>query len=229
MEWDEWMMVNALVPQNAPVLELGARFGTTSCVLARATNNSGRVLAVEPDSKAHAMLQANRDAHGCNFAIWKGTVASQPLVVASKHYATDTRPARRHEAAVPNADWRQLEARLGAPFDTALIDCEGCIEHTFSGRMAPLLHQLRLVLIEADGTVDYERWYARLRHAGFSRVWRSRDTFMPSEEWSRNITHSAWQRGPAGGTDACQAYYRKLHATTGISTRWLNCLDPLMT
>ena len=45
IEWDEWMMVRALVRPHHRVLELGARYGTTSCALARATQNSGRVVA----------------------------------------------------------------------------------------------------------------------------------------------------------------------------------------
>ena len=52
MEFDEWQLVRGLVrPANA-VLELGGRFGTTSCVLAQQTGNSGRVVTVEPDPKA---------------------------------------------------------------------------------------------------------------------------------------------------------------------------------
>ena len=50
IEWDEWVLVEALVSPSHTVLELGARFGTTSCALARATGNSGRVVAVEPDA-----------------------------------------------------------------------------------------------------------------------------------------------------------------------------------
>ena len=53
MEWDEWQLVNALVRPEDTVLELGARFGTTSCVLSKLTGNAGRVVAVEPDRSVH--------------------------------------------------------------------------------------------------------------------------------------------------------------------------------
>ena len=63
MEWDEWNLVRALVKPHNVVLELGARFGTTSCVLAERTGNAGNVVAVEPDPKAHKQLLRNRERH----------------------------------------------------------------------------------------------------------------------------------------------------------------------
>jgi hypothetical protein len=41
IEHDEWMVVDAAVRPEHTVLEFGARYGTTSCRLARATNSSG--------------------------------------------------------------------------------------------------------------------------------------------------------------------------------------------
>ena len=38
MEWDMWMMVNAFITPLDTVIEFGARYGTTSCVIAAATN-----------------------------------------------------------------------------------------------------------------------------------------------------------------------------------------------
>lgn len=79
MEWDIWVIVRALVTPAHAVIEYGARYGTSSCVLAEATANSGRVVSVEPDTSAHADLLHNRQAHRCNFHIVLGTVAAHPL------------------------------------------------------------------------------------------------------------------------------------------------------
>ena len=43
------MLIDALVPPDAVVLEVGARYGTTACMLALKTNNSGNVVSVDPD------------------------------------------------------------------------------------------------------------------------------------------------------------------------------------
>ena len=52
IESDMWTLARALVAPHHAVLELGGRYGTTSCVLAEVTNNSGKVVSVEPDPKA---------------------------------------------------------------------------------------------------------------------------------------------------------------------------------
>lgn len=59
--------------------------------------------------------------------------------------------------------------------------------------------------------VDYGRWHATLRHHGFERVWRIRDTFEPSAAWSRNISHSAWRRGGLRGSDlpTCEQFAKQ--------------------
>ena len=41
IEWDSWIMLEALLPRTATVLELGARYGLTSCMVSHLLNNSG--------------------------------------------------------------------------------------------------------------------------------------------------------------------------------------------
>ena len=239
MEWDEWNLVRGLVRPNNVVLELGGRFGTTSCVLSEVTGNSGNVVAVEPDPKAHRHLLRNRNRHNCSFHIFRGTVGSVPIAMSSRfgHYATQTQLARPGQRAVPNVDVATLEAKISKKIDTLLIDCEGCIESFFGGGTGAggglssnrrLLSQLSLILIEEDAPaqVDYRRWHAKLRRHGFERIWKTRDTFDPKAAWSRNISHSAWRRGGLGDGAAklptCVEYATKAR----LSRRWLECLDP---
>ena len=228
MEWDEWQMVNALVHSQATVLELGARFGTTSCVLARRTANSGFVVSVEPDHTVHARLLRNRQRHNCSFHAMLGVVGRPGSVVlsrdlAKRHYARQTRPATTADGgrALPAIPFEELERRIGRRFDTLLLDCEGCIEHFLTGRTSRLLAQVSLVLLEEDAPdeVDYRKWHARLRAEGLQRIWRSRDTFEPLANWSRNVTHSAWRRGGRGSLPTCEEF----RTATRLPTRWLDC------
>lgn len=233
MEYDEWNLVRGLVRPGSVVLELGGRFGTTSCVIAEKVGATGRVVAVEPDPKAYRALTRNRARHNCTFDILRATIGDTPNLVISQdlqHYATRTYIAhskRDLQRAVPAIDYRSLEKQIGRQFDTLLIDCEGCIEQFFVGSTRRLLHQLRLILMEEDvpHAVDYAKWHAKLRHHGFERVWRIRDTFEPSAAWSRNISHSAWMRGglSASGLPTCAEFA----AQTRQSRRWLHCMDPL--
>ena len=156
----------------------------------------------------------------------RGTVGDSAIAMSKAfgHYATQTRPAKAGEHAVPNVDFLSLERQIGKRFDTLLVDCEGCIDRFFAGTNRKLLRQLQLILIEEDAPaqVDYSKWHAHLRRHGFERIWRIRDTFDPSAAWSRNISHSAWRRGGLGDLPACPAYAR----SASLDARWLACLDP---
>ena len=67
MEWDVWVVARALLSPHHRVLELGARYGTTSCVLANLTGNRGRVVSAEPDPRVHNLLLHNRKVNSCSF------------------------------------------------------------------------------------------------------------------------------------------------------------------
>ena len=221
-EWDEWNVVRAQVLPADAVIEFGARFGTTSCVLAEATRNSGRVVAVEPDARAHSLLLTNRERNRCNFAAVLGTVSDRPLVLShlsAHHYDQLTRVATSSdEAVLPNVHYRDLERALGTNFTAALIDCEGCIGIVnASGLLAG--PSMRLVMLEEDqlGHVRYRNvWYASLRHLGYRRVWNA---------FSRTATvtdrHSAWVRGGLIAGPSC-AHFR---SWTSQPPNALRCLD----
>ena len=217
MEWDMWLIVRALVRPHHSVIEFGARYGTTSCMIAAATKNSGRVVAVEPDPSAHAPLLRNRDSHRCNFHVVRGTVAAKKMHHvgrgrAAHGYAYTMAPNREggnataeHSAVtVPNILYSDLESTLGVSFDVAVLDCEGCIEQVLfepPPSRPPLIHQLSLVILEQDNPtakhatrVDYLSVAQRLHLHNFTRVWWSADTFMPSERWSEALSYSAWVR-----------------------------------
>ena len=224
LEWDEWMMVDALITPKHTVVEFGARFGTTSCRLARATNNSGRVVAIEPDVRAIPALIRNREAQHCNFAIVNGTLGSKPLGLWKSSpfgYNQQTmgvsdlqafrlkNPAASLPPLPHNLKVDEVEALIGSRINAALIDCEGCIR--FALNDSALLERLELILIEEDlykddnpqwweRVVDYKAVGASLRAAGFTQIWRSHDTYDPEATagWSRNMYHSAWKRTAHG-------------------------------
>ena len=222
MEWDMWLMVLALVKPEMAVLEFGARYGTTSCFIAAATDNSGRVVVVEPDPHAHDHLLRNRESHMCNVHVVRGTVGEHQMQHSgtgrlSKTYAFSTELApssskpqqqQQQQAAggssrtIPNVRYRELERQLGFRFDAAVLDCEGCFQHVlFEGR-PPLIDQLRLVILEQDRSamvgkvVNYRSYFRRMAALNFSRVWWAGDTMSARARWSRELTYSAWVRTP---------------------------------
>ena len=214
IEWAEWILVDALITPSDTILELGARFGTTSCALARATNNSGRVVSVEPDASVHEDLLSNRLSHNCNFHAVLGVVSSVPMAMmihGPERYATMTveaarHPRREHTRVLPSISVTELQRRLDLRFSVVLVDCEGCIDTLFKHNEA-LLDQVRLVLLEEDGGLqrrEYDAWYERFHYAGFRCVWRLKETYPMG--WSRRIMHSAWSRDPLHNRSDCKAY-----------------------
>jgi len=213
IEWDEWVMVRALLGPQHTVIEFGARYGTTSCVLASATGNRNQVISVEPDGAVLGHLLLNRHNHSCGVHVWSGTVSDVQLVMwptrtaSSRYrpdYEMDSQPWQlggfQGREPAHNARVEQLEDATGLKVNAALIDCEGCIDHLWS---LGLFERLELLLMEEDGPnagnksaalLDHAKaTHSRLRALGFERVWRSADT-QTVGGW---LEHSAWRRRTA--------------------------------
>lgn len=207
IEEDEWTLARALITPASTVLELGARFGTTSCVLSQMTNNSGFVASVEIDHSVFEDLEHNRRRHHCNFLIVRAAVSRQNLYGFSRtdEYGnralrcdsnTTTRQGctysgarkvesyyaerRRRGSArkIPTVSFEDVERQLGRPIDTLLIDCEGCIESLLEGQLH-ILRGIRLILMEEDmyAFVDYNKWHRVFQRQGFQRIWQIHDTY----------------------------------------------------
>ena len=235
IEWDEWLMVDALVSPADTVLELGARFGTTSCALSKATGNSGGVVSVETDVAVTKFAEANREIHQCNFALVRGSVSSEPLRLHSgRGYDLRTREAYANESSLPQLRFRQVESMLGRHIDTLLLDCEGCIGTLLTDRdEGDILSGIKLVLMEHDSPSalggGYGRYFDLFRRRGFEQIWLSQDTFCPSCAWSRLIKHSAWRRVHSREElsrlrRSCWDYAR----SNGFSRAQLTCLNPAL-
>ena len=57
MERDIHQAVRKLIQPSDTVLEVGSRYGTTTCEVAVRQNNSGRLIAVEPDHRVWAAAE----------------------------------------------------------------------------------------------------------------------------------------------------------------------------
>ena len=137
----------AYVRNGSTILEVGARYGSVSCQLAALTANSGRVVAVEPDSSVWPALTANLASHNCSVRLLQGAIADAPLHITRSEspYATNTNggsdtalqasgksdasstPASTTTSTVPAISFDDLLTVSGLKFDTLVVDCEGCL------------------------------------------------------------------------------------------------------
>ena len=60
VEWDMHLLVREFIHPTDIVMEFGGRYGTTTCAVAARQNNSGALIAVEPDPKVWAIQEVNR-------------------------------------------------------------------------------------------------------------------------------------------------------------------------
>ena len=60
VEWDMHVLVKNMIKPTDTVLEVGGRYGTTTCALAVQQNNSGALIVVEPDSKVWAIHEVGK-------------------------------------------------------------------------------------------------------------------------------------------------------------------------
>jgi len=218
IESDMWTLARALVAPHHAVLELGGRYGTTSCVLAEVTNNSGKVVSVEPDPKAHNALRANLRAHACRVGVFRGTIGTRDQVLPSQDtlgrkrtYDMQTRDApaasRGGEGITPLARLTvtELATHVGlVAFDVIVLDCEGCMPDALSDE-ALSQPTLSLLIFEADFNrhrpFSYGAWHVKLLRFGFRRVWRVQDALYGAAA----PTHMAYQRG-ARPTPTCAGF-----------------------
>lgn len=226
IESDMWTMIRALVEPAHAVLEYGARYGTTSCVLAEATNNSGAVLSVEPDPAAHAALLHNRREHRCNFHIFRGTVGRTPQVLMPNYTdgrtrkvyevrTRDARPADPPSTHIERLSLEEAEKLTGLRFNVLVVDCEGCLADVLTP--AILTRQdppLELLLLEMDvlRKVNYAEWHVRLSRHGFRRTWHVEDALFGF----RAPRHVAYQRA-ARPTPSCIEFARR-------QSHWPRCV-----
>ena len=54
------LLVREVIDPTDTVMEFGGRYGTTTCAVAAKQNNSGSLIAVEPDPSVWAIQEVNK-------------------------------------------------------------------------------------------------------------------------------------------------------------------------
>lgn len=129
VEYDMHELVGQIIRPTDTVLELGGRYGSTTCSLAEKQNNSGALIVVEPDPKVWAIHEFNKLTHNC--ASWSvfGVLGGEDAKVLedTERYNTQTSGDKDAKGVmVRHYTWDQVEKATGLKVDTVIMDCEGC-------------------------------------------------------------------------------------------------------
>jgi FkbM family methyltransferase len=170
MEREEQLQAEKYVTSDCVVLELGARYGTVSCIINKKVGPN--MVVVEPDIRVQDALEQNMKANDCNFNIVKGVISRVPLELINLHnwyggYAATT--VKSEVSSIPNFTLEEVESKYNLVFNTLVADCEGFLEQ-FLDENPKLYNQLSLIMFEKDypNKCNYAKITDTLRANGFT-------------------------------------------------------------
>lgn len=168
-EYPEQALVHKYLDESSTVLELGARYGSVSCVINKKLTNKSNQISVEPDSIVWPALERNIAENGCQVVLHKGFVSKKSLSLIPMGYASTA--VESINSTILSVSVEELETTYGLKFDTLIADCEGFLE-TFFDENLHLYHQLHTVIFEADfpNKCNYDKIRTELKSHGFREI-----------------------------------------------------------
>ena len=126
------------------VLELGARYGTVSCLVNRIINDKDNHYVVEPDKLVWEALEDNMKINDCKFNIIKGVIGKNKYRLEGNGYAKTS--VIDNSYGVSQIDNYEIPE---APFNTLIADCEGYLE-TFYNENKDFFQKINKIIMECD-------------------------------------------------------------------------------
>lgn len=152
-ERDEQLIVSHYIRPTDVVLELGARYGSVSCIINKILNNKKNQVSVEPDSTVWDALEKTKQENKCDFLIYKGIISSNQYDLKLNGYGSTvdiTNSISNMETIkTDHISLEDLQKTTGLKFNVLVADCEGFLE-TFLDENTFLYDQLDTLIFECD-------------------------------------------------------------------------------
>lgn len=152
IEYDEQLLVDKYILSNDKVLELGARYGSVSCIINTKLNNRKNQVVVEPDSRVWDCLDRNKLANNCEFNIIKGFISNKKLELTNTDYyhgGYGSTFIEDESSKIPSYTLDEIKEKYDINFNVLVADCEGFLE-CFLDENPSLYDDVRLMIFEAD-------------------------------------------------------------------------------
>ena len=151
IEKQEQYLANKYILENDVVLELGARYGSISCIINSKLNNKNNQVVVEPDSRVWGVLEKNKTINNCKFNIVKGFISNKKLGLENleneRGYGTTS--IETDDTNIVSYTLNEIEQKYNFKFNVLVADCEGFLE-TFFDENPELYDKIDLLIYEAD-------------------------------------------------------------------------------
>lgn len=163
LEVTEQEQAEKYIDENDKVLELGARYGTVSCLVNRKLKNKKDHYVVEPDKNVWPSLEKNKKINNSEFTIIKGVIGKQNMKLEGGGYGIRSIPSDNPEI--------ELYSIPNVKFNTLIVDCEGCFEN-FYNENKDFVKGLNKIMYETDVSdkCDYNYIKNELLSDGFKVV-----------------------------------------------------------
>jgi FkbM family methyltransferase len=174
-EVQEQLLAKKYIRKDDVVLELGARYGSVSCIINSKLFCKTNHIAVEPDQRVWESLERNKLANDCQFIIVKGFVSEKKLDLINLDVCHGGYGSTSIENSNTKIDSFTLQEIIttnnNIRFNVLVADCEGFLE-TFFDENPFFCDQLRLLIFEADypKKCNYEKIREMLIKKGFIPV-----------------------------------------------------------
>jgi FkbM family methyltransferase len=181
-EITEQLQVEKYIEHDSIVLELGARFGTVSCIINKKISNPAHQVSVEPDVRVQSVLYENMIENECNFHIVNGFISNNSMILTdiNSYDGYGATSEKSNSSSIPSYTLEEIETKYNLKFNTLVADCEGFLEQFFDEN-PQLYSQLSLVMFEKDcpEKCNYELIINNLKlhnfkqlESGFHEVWK---------------------------------------------------------
>lgn len=169
-EREEQYISNDYINPDMTVLELGARYGTVSCVINNKLENPENHIVFEPDMTVLNALKMNKKSHGAKFMIVNGIISSKPKKLILEGYATKAEDAKETDKdIIKSVSLERLMKRTGLKFDCLVADCEGCLCEFFEEN-EKYIKDFKMIIFETDypDECDYSNIKLKLVELNFT-------------------------------------------------------------
>lgn len=168
-EYPEQCLSHTYIDPESTVLELGARYGSVSCIINKKLANKNNQVSVEPDSMVWNALEQNILRNDCSINLHKGFVSKKSRGLLPYGYAATSYVD--NNSNILSLSVEQLEDNYSLKFDTVVADCEGFLEEFFEEHSF-LYDQLNTVIFEADypNKCNYDKIRNNLKSNGFREI-----------------------------------------------------------
>jgi FkbM family methyltransferase len=171
LEKTEQELAKEYIEENDVVFELGARYGSVSCIINSILKCKTNQVVVDPDKRIWEALERNKKVNNCEFHIVKGFVSLKKLGLINLDECYGGYAATyidQDDSKIPSFTMEEIKKNYNLEFNVLVADCEGFLERFFDENPT-FYNRLRLVLFEADYVekCNYTKIRDTLRIKGF--------------------------------------------------------------